>query len=517
MALDAGDFLRTLQSEAAKDGNTITYGTIEEDGEDATARDVTIINTENGDRIEIDELAIAGVSEFGADGVVFETLEASRITLIGAAEKGTRGKVTIGSLAGEALRFPQMKGSDRPFWPMEMARGTITDLRIMSSGKNVFTLTLPTMTLTGLDHIENRRFGLDMLVTGEASGSYAGENGGEGRFTLGAIEMRDAVCVGVLCQQIGAVDIGPFALTGTDDEAREIAITFDGASGSNIFSPDMTGTAGFTPPTEAMAFSGGPLRLSLNGVKLFEIGEFTMDGAYDAAERVYSGGAAASGIFLNVKALPSEKGKGDGKKRLTELGYDTLTAEYRTDGEWDVDAGILSIGQVRLDAAEAGAIDLAFTLSGYTEEFARKFQALSEAMNEADDTETRQMLSMQMLAAAAGLAVDEVRLKLEDDSLTERIIDMQAEKSGQKPAEMATMLPFMAGAMLAPLNAPQFAAMVTEALTGFFKSPGSLTLTAKPDEPVSVAEMMGIAAGVKAGNVEPAELLERFNVRVVSE
>ena len=68
------------------------------------------------------------------------------------------------------------------------------------------------------------------------------------------------------------------------------------------------------------------------------------------------------------------------------------------------------------------------------------------------------------------------------------------------------------------LDVPDFAASVSSAIAAYFTSAlndqGSLTLSARPDEPVSFAEMMGIMAGVRAGNVKPAEVIERFNLTI---
>ena len=108
----------------------------------------------------------------------------------------------------------------------------------------------------------------------------------------------------------------------------------------------------------------------------------------------------------------------------------------------------------------------------------------------------------------AGLKVDA------EAALTGRIMEMQAAQSGQTKDDMLAAVPFMVGAMMAPLDVPEFASSVSSAVGRFLQTSGSITLTARPEEPVSFAELMGIGAGIKAGNVKPAEVIERFNVEI---
>ncbi len=239
---------------------------------------------------------------------------------------------------------------------------------------------------------------------------------------------------------------------------------------------------------------------------------------FDAATGVYDFSGALNDLFINVKAIPTTPENAKGVQQFLDLGYDDVTLDVSINGGWNLSTGMLDLQSYKLDAENMAAFDIALKLDGYTIEFARKLQQISNKMNATDDVAMKQALSMQLLAEMSALAVRGIKLKLDDASLTRRIMQSQAKRSGQTADDMAAALPFMAGAMLAQLDVPEFAASVSSAIGAYFTSAlnnqGSLTLEANPDEPVSFAEIMGIAAGVRAGNVKPAEVIERLNLKI---
>lgn len=289
-------------------------------------------------------------------------------------------------------------------------------------------------------------------------------------------------------------------------------------NGADIFSPDYLGDGEMTFPEAEMRVSFGAMRFSLDGKELVTLQGGGSTAQFDSETQDYRFFGNFDDLYIDVKSIPVKPGQGQGKEQFEALGYDNITLDISLEGFWNVGTGLLNLESYKFDAENMAALDMSVKLGGYTVEFAKKLQQISQKVNEADDRELKQALSMQMIAELSALSVEEMSLKLDDKSLTRRIMRQQAKKSGQSAEDMAAALPFMAGAALAQLDVPDFAASVSSAIAAYFTSAlndqGSLTLSARPEEPVSFAELMGITAGVRAGNVKPAEVIEQFNLTI---
>ena len=283
---------------------------------------------------------------------------------------------------------------------------------------------------------------------------------------------------------------------------------------AGLFSPDFSEGKEFSMPDGEMSATIGPMQLGIDGKQLMTFAGGKSNGRYDSATQVYSGEGTLDGLYINVMEFPVKPEQRKGLEQFAALGYDSVTLNGEFAGSWNVAEGTLDMTKYRLSADDMAAFDMAVSLGGYTIELGRQLQKISQAMNGAEDDETRQALSFQMLAAMSALTVREIRLTLEDDSLTGRVLEMQAAKAGQKKEDLVAAAPFMIGAMMGPLEIPEFASALSAAVGSFMSNPGKLTLSAKPGAPVSVAEIMGLGAAVKAGSVKPSEVIERFNVAV---
>ncbi len=238
------------------------------------------------------------------------------------------------------------------------------------------------------------------------------------------------------------------------------------------------------------------------------------------ASKSYDTTARIDDLFFNIEAIPVQPGQEASRKQFTDLGYNSLTMDFDIDGGWNIESGILDLREYKLSAENMAAMAISTTIGGFTLDFARQLTQISNKISAADD-EIKQALTMQMLALYSGLTVNSLSISIDDASLTKRLMEQQAAKSGQEAKDLAQAMPFMAGAMLAQLDIPDFAASVSAAIGTFMTSAlnntGSLTVSAKPDEPISFAEIMGIAAGAQAGNVQPSEVVDRLNLTVTAE
>ena len=92
-------------------------------------------------------------------------------------------------------------------------------------------------------------------------------------------------------------------------------------------------------------------------------------------------------------------------------------------------------------------------------------------------------------------------MPLLDHSLTGKLLDFQASQMGSTGDQLALGAPMMVGMGMAGLNMPAFTEMVTKAVGNFLKDKGSISVEAKPAEPISIVEV--ILAGQAGPNKNP--------------
>ncbi len=522
-ALDATDFFRGLQAEAEKDGNTLTWRSLETVGSDgARALDVVMENSTEGERITIGEMTLSGTEVIGEDGFSFATMDAVNLVFQttgksedqdGQDEKGP-ATLTIDHLSAEDFNFPPIKNRKRPFWPFDMAQGEATGVNIVSSGKQSVALTLPSVRISGLTHLGGERnFSVDNFTSDAATGSAA-EDGKGGSFQLGAISVQGFSLFGESGYRAESAEFAGFRIDGTDEKNRSFSIDMGDVAIDNLFSPDFGEGSDLVFPDKDMTATLGSVSFHMEGTELARLAGGKSVARFDNETREYTGTATFNDLYLAVSQFPAEPGKDQGRKQFEALGYDSINMDIDIEAAWNAMSGDLTLSKYRFAADEMMVLDLGLSLAGYTVDFARNLQKISSRMNSAIDDEVRQALSFQLLAEMSELEVKDMRITVEDQSLMGRIMEMQAAQSGQTKEDMLAAVPFMVGAMMAPLEAPEFASSVASAVGRFLQTSGTLTLTANPENPVSLAELMGIGAGLKAGNVKPAELIERFNVEI---
>lgn len=510
-------YFSELQQQAQENGNALTFGSMDTTGADSVnLKDVKLTNTETGDSLSIASLSLEGVESDDGKVTAFETATANELVLTGTGTSGVAMETAIGSFSATGFSMQGEGSIDSaialPF-DIRSGRMEVVKTNITTPEGAKITIEMPFAELTGSRSGADGSNPID-TVTAPMNGRFETKDGGKGEFTLGPIEIVGFQSAGRSGFEIESLEIGPLVLDGTDKDGKSLQIDAQGLTASNAYYPDFSGDAPMRFPEAVSLGTFGPLTAIVDGIEFMSIAGATFRSVFDDNEKTNSSSVAVDDIRINVKDIPVKQGNGAGKQRLLALGFDTINLDLSLDGVWDVDDGILDIQSYRFAIENGGAFDLSTRILGYDEAFARKFAQLSQIMNETSDKDTQQALAMQMLAEASGLSVDSLALALSDDSLTRKLLAQQAAASGQTADDMAAALPFMAGAMLAQFNVPEFAASVSQAVGEFLKNPGTITLAANPQEPVSVAEIMGIAAGVRAGNVTPAQVIERLNIVV---
>jgi hypothetical protein len=91
-----------------------------------------------------------------------------------------------------------------------------------------------------------------------------------------------------------------------------------------------------------------------------------------------------------------------------------------------------------------------------------------------------------------GIQLSRVALRFEDQSITKKVLPMLAAMQGMDEATMVANTGAMLQLGLAELKNPAFTQKAVEAVNAYLKDPRSLTILAKPAQPVSVMQLMSL-------------------------
>lgn len=175
---------------------------------------------------------------------------------------------------------------------------------------------------------------------------------------------------------------------------------------------------------------------------------------------------------------------------LAALGYDNLVINVTVEGSYDTAKQALTIGGITIDGKDLGKLAIGGTFGGLPRDKLQSADHLKE------------------LAPTATIETAEIRF--DDDGLTNRVLDMQAQQMGGKREDLVAMVPgFLPLAFTqANITNEQFQQQVTAAVSAFLKEPKSLVIKVAPATPVPLMEVG------KAAMTDPNSVLTLLSVGV---
>lgn len=284
--------------------------------------------------------------------------------------------------------------------------------------------------------------------------------------------------------------IGRVAAPAFTTEKEGMTLDFGGAeiNGLQVPGPDET-----DPIRKLMLASGaslGPVKVSDGSGEIFHMdgGSMTMSPYEPGGTMTYE--AAFTGLFVDTGKLPDEKSR----MTMAALGYETLSGNITYAGLWDTTDGRMTIDEMVTTVDDAAALKIVFDISGYTPQFVAALQDMQMQM--AEGKVDQQAQGLAMLGLMQQLTFNKMQVRIEDASLTGKLLDFFAAQQGVDRNAMVQQTKGVLPFMLAQLNNPEFAAKVTAAVGAYLDDPKSLTITAAPATPVPAAQIM--AAGMSA-------------------
>jgi hypothetical protein len=175
---------------------------------------------------------------------------------------------------------------------------------------------------------------------------------------------------------------------------------------------------------------------------------------------------------------------------LKDLGYERLVADYGFTLAWREADESVKVDGFRLAIKDLATVTLDATLTGLSR------QAIETPEN--------------LQPALAALLFTQGKLAIEDKSIVERAVGMQAKKMNVEPDKFRQQIAGALPLFLMALRNPGFQAKLAPALQAFIKTPGTMTITANPATPVPVLQL------VETAETAPQKLPDLLQVEIKS-
>ncbi|MGI9350356.1 MAG: hypothetical protein ACR2O3_02235 [Rhizobiaceae bacterium] len=517
-AFDAGTFLRELEDSAKKEGNSFTYKSFEDSSDGSfTVNAVRIDDRKNDLTIDIENLKFDNPEELGDKGLRFDGLEATNYLQRGGGEKDEDLEITAARLVATDFNLYNLDDQESPLWPADMGSLQLQDVKITSKDEEgSVVLESPGLTLQNLEAKKGTNFVLQSFDMEPATGAI-NRSGNVLDMGFDGLRMANVEHFGTLGFEMGSFEIGTLRITGKDEKGQDIDFNFGGLAAENLYIADPTANDRPLMSKKPLTAEVKKLNVSLNGKDFMGWAGGTGSYIYDETTKTGTGIGNFSDLFVDFSAAPMKPEDQKNLEQLKAMGYERLSMNIEGKGSWNLESGALDIDKYRFEFVDAGSIELAMHLSGYTEEVARSVSRLANDVNLETDPEKKNLKSMQMLAALTSLAINSIKISVEDNSLLDKVISLQATHLNQEPQQIKQIVGPMAQVMLAPYNVPEFAAAITLALDKFMQGNKTISVSAMPTNGLVITEIIALSSGVQAGQVKPAEIIERLNLEVVTE
>lgn len=338
-------------------------------------------------------------------------------------------------------------------------------------------------------------------VNGDAivlEGVKAGMIGMDEQVALGAIVMNGVAETGDGSYTVESVSLSDYTI-----EEDGIKVSISGASLSDLVLPAEGGEKTlrsiipYTGMTLANVNVTGPDGEIFNMANL----DATMNIPDDGSQASYT--STVESFTVNSASFP----EAEARAAFAALGYSTLEGSLDANGIWNPEDGRMTIDRMAFAVKDAGILDFNMDIAGYTVEFIESLQSMQKKMMEEGEDEST---GIAMLGLMQQITFNSAKIRFDDNSLTNKILDFVAAQQGMKRSDIANQAKAILPFALAQLNNPEFTAQITSAVSAYLDDPQSIEVSAEPGTPLPIA--MLIAGGMSA----PENLPNQLGVKVTA-
>jgi hypothetical protein len=177
-----------------------------------------------------------------------------------------------------------------------------------------------------------------------------------------------------------------------------------------------------------------------------------------------------------------EASEDDAVKEMRAMGYEAVNATFRTAGTWDADTAKLTMPTFDIALDDMGTLSMALGFGGFTQEVYEKLSKL--------DVEKEPEKALEI---AQALDLTNAKIRFDNASIVEKVIEKQAKDAGQTPADFTAQISGALPLMLTAIGNKDFEKKVATAAAAFLKSPKSISAIIAPKNPIPVAQIIGTA------------------------
>ncbi len=200
----------------------------------------------------------------------------------------------------------------------------------------------------------------------------------------------------------------------------------------------------------------------------------TVDGYIDGVP------SAASFTVEGIEIDPAHLEDQETKETLAELGYGKLLLSMKMKGAYDAANARATLDTMEISGKEIGRLTISAAFGGMTPEVIAELKRPKHDQGE-------------MLALLQKVTIEGIDIRLDNDSVVDRLLERQAKEAGMDRAAFVQQMSASLPQILMLLNNPPFQEKVSAALSAFLNAPGNLDITASPGQPVPIAAIAGMA------------------------
>lgn len=198
----------------------------------------------------------------------------------------------------------------------------------------------------------------------------------------------------------------------------------------------------------------------------------------------------------------------DVRKTLGNLGYNKLEGNMTIATAWDPSKGDFNLSQYKVVIKHGGTLNLAMRASGVTADLLAELQQVHSRMQNAQ--KDKQVNVLAILGLAQQINVGSIRIRYDDNSLVNRLLDYRGKSSGKSRKQVVSEVKFALSSIANQVKHPDFSNRIIKETGAFLDNPKSLEISATPENPIPFAIIAATAVTL------PQKLIDIFNINIAA-
>lgn len=292
--------------------------------------------------------------------------------------------------------------------------------------------------------------------------------------------------------------------SGADDE-EEVRFAAQGIELGNVLLPDEDKRDNYGGFLFYETFALDRMALTIAGTDVFTMGDMHFEVTEPDGDTPMDFSGAAESFTVDLSLMEDE----NQLAVMEALGLKQMKGYMEVEGSWNPNDGRLAFSQYDMTVVEAGTLGFTFDLGGYTPSLIASLRELQKQMAENPDSDNSAQ-GLAILGLLQQMTFHSAEISFADDTLTNKVLDFVAKNQGMRAADIANQAKAVVPFALAQLNNPELTAQASQAVSTFLDDPQSLTVSARPAQPVPFALLMATAM------TTPVELTKSLAVTVTA-